>query len=433
MSALLLAGAAGLGALAFFEPCTVATHTLHTARAHVLTPARRWRDLFLVWAPRAALAAGLLALVTGATPAPAWGGWLPSGILTVMASVYLISRRVYLPVPHLAFHRLWPGGGRLPEAVRLGLTLPACTLPLFLVLAGLAASADSPALAAAAGVLFATFFTLPMAWATFHGVGAEERALLDQAARSSPWLTALLLYCAALMLLVPALEFDPDTLAAALEQADTAGLLLAFLAGLVFSFNPVSFAAIPFVLAYVTRAGTPRRVLVQGGAFIAGMILAHVVLGVAAALGGDWAGTILGRHWGLALGPLLILLGLLWPGWLKLRLPWIGLRGRKVAGAGGAFLLGVPFAVAVCPFCAPALLVVLTAAAAIGSAPYGFALLLAFSLGRAVPIALGAWGMGRLEALKGLARHQKGLEVVAGLTLIATGLYLLNAYFFWFR
>ncbi len=41
--------------------------------------------------------------------------------------------------------------------------------------------------------------------------------------------------------------------------------------------------------------------------------------------------------------------------------------------------------------------------------------------------------MGRLESLKMLSHHQKVFEVfevVAGITLILTGLYLLNEYFF---
>ncbi len=99
------------------------------------------------------------------------------------------------------------------------------------------------------------------------------------------------------------------------------------------------------------------------------------------------------------------------------------MRGRRVAGVWGAFLLGIPF-------CTPALMVTLTASAAIGSAPYGFALLLAFAIGRSIPIALGAWGMGWLESLKVLSRHQKAVEIAAGITLILAGLYLLNEYFF---
>lgn len=61
-----------------------------------------------------------------------------------------------------------------------------------------------------------------------------------------------------------------------------------------------------------------------------------------------------------------------------------------MAGARGAFLLGVPFALAVCPFCTPALVVLLGVSAGIGSPRFGTALLLAFAPGRAVPILLGA-------------------------------------------
>ena len=126
------------------------------------------------------------------------------------------------------------------------------------------------------------------------------------------------------------------------------------------------------------------------------------------------------------LGPLLVILGLIWPGWLRIRLPWISLRGKKVAGVWGTFLLGIPFSVAVCPFCTPALMVTLAASAAIGSVPFGLSLLLAFALGRSIPILLGAWSIGWLESLKGLQRSQKVFETVAGVTLILTGLYLVS-------
>jgi cytochrome c-type biogenesis protein len=195
----------------------------------------------------------------------------------------------------------------------------------------------------------------------------------------------------------------------------------------------VSFASIPVVLAYVTRSRGERRAVLLGGAFVAGMIATHVALGIAAALGGDWVQRALGRHWGLLLGPVLILLGLLWPGWLTLRLPWVSLPAKRATGAWGAFLLGIPFTVAVCPFCTPALLVALTASAGIGSVSFGFALLLAFALGRSIPILLGAWSMGWLESLQVLSRHQKAVEIAAGVTLVITGAYLLNEYFFIIR
>jgi len=344
--------------------------------------------------------------------------------------LYLVSRFTYIPVPHLEFFRLLPGGRSLPFAVQLGLTLPACTIPLFMIVAGLAVTVDSLGFAALSGLLFATLFTAPMVITSFKGIHADGRELLNRAARGSPYLTAVLLFGAALYLLIPGLDVDVDTLKVNLQQASLAGIGLAFLAGFVFSFNPVSFASIPVVLAYVTKAHEERRAILLGGAFVVGMIVTHVALGVAAALGGDWVKAVMGRGWGLLLGPLLIVLGLMWPGWLKLRLPWLSMRAKRVTGVWGAFLLGIPFSVAVCPFCTPALLVTLTASAAIGSAAFGFALLLAFAVGRSIPVMLGAWSMGWLESLQLLSRHQKTLEVVAGITLIITGLYLLNEYFF---
>ena len=222
---------------------------------------------------------------------------------------------------------------------------------------------------------------------------------------------------------------DIESLRLALAEASLAGLAIGFASGFIFSFNPVAFAAIPVTLAYVTKARAPRRAAALAGAFIAGMIVTHVVLGVAAALGGEWVRGVMGRRWGLVLGPILIALGLAWPGWLKLRLPWFSMRGWRVAGIGGAFLLGIPFSIAICPFCTPALLVLLTAAAGIGSVPFGFALLLAFALGRALPILLGAWAVGWLESFKGLMRWQKLFETAGGITLIVAGVYLIEQYY----
>jgi cytochrome c-type biogenesis protein len=104
------------------------------------------------------------------------------------------------------------------------------------------------------------------------------------------------------------------------------------------------------------------------------------------------------------------------------------LGANKLAGA---FALGVPFTVAICPFCTPALVVLLGVVATTGSPLIGVLLLLAFALGRAVPIALGAWALGWLENLKPLAAYQRAFDIGGGITLIVAGLYMLNAYFIW--
>ncbi|MCH8930374.1 MAG: hypothetical protein IIA98_05590 [Proteobacteria bacterium] len=59
---------------------------------------------------------------------------------------------------------------------------------------------------------------------------------------------------------MPAFDIDIEILRASLQQASLAGIGVSFLTGLVFSFNPVSFASIPVVLAYVTKA---RELIVE--------------------------------------------------------------------------------------------------------------------------------------------------------------------------
>lgn len=224
---------------------------------------------------------------------------------------------------------------------------------------------------------------------------------------------------------------DVEQLRVVAEQASLASLIIGFTTGFLFSFNPVALAAIPVSLAYVTKSQEQRVALHYAAAFVLGMLVVHVALGAIAALGGLWVQKVLGRYWGLILGPLLIVLGLAWPGWIKLPMPQIALRARRATSAWGAAVLGAAFAVAICPICTPTLVVLLGVAASVGSLTFGVLLLLAFALGRAVPIFLGGWALGALEALKPLARHQRAFEVLGGVALVLTGAYMLNAFFLW--
>lgn len=224
---------------------------------------------------------------------------------------------------------------------------------------------------------------------------------------------------------------DIESLRSTIEQANFASLAIGFTIGFLFSFNPVALASIPVSLAYVTKAQETRRAVLFATMFVLGMILTHVVLGLAAGLGGAWIQRIIGRQWGLVLGPLLIVMGLAWPGWIKLPIPQIPLRAKRAASTWGAMALGASFSVAVCPACTPALVVVLGIAAGVGSPLFGVLLLLAFALGRTIPVVLGATAVGWLESLRGLRTSQKAFEIAGGVVLILTGLYMLNAYYFW--
>ena len=193
--------ASALGALSFVEPCTIATHTLFSVRAH----ARPWpgccRELLTLWLTRSLPVVGLLLLALAITAPPVWVAYVPSVILTIMATVYIVSRFQYIPVPHLAFHKLIPGGTRLPHAMQLGLTLPACTLPLFIIVLGITITLDSYALAIMGGLLFAGLFTLPTAVTSVTGLSAAGQRFLKVSALATPYITAALMYGGAIYLL----------------------------------------------------------------------------------------------------------------------------------------------------------------------------------------------------------------------------------------
>ncbi|UTW08936.1 cytochrome c biogenesis protein CcdA [Pseudomonas benzenivorans] len=220
-----------------------------------------------------------------------------------------------------------------------------------------------------------------------------------------------------------------EALRLAITQGTLVAVGLSLMAGLFFSLSPLALAALPVPLAYVTRARSPQDAARYGLSFIAGMLAALALLGLLAGLGGGWVQDLLGRYWGLVLGPWLILLGLLWLGRIRLSLPAPGFKARRPSTAWGAFALGVPFSVAVCPVCAPALIVLLGAAAASGSPALGALLLASFAVGRAIPLAIATTAVGGLQQLQAVARFGQLYELCGGIGLVLTGLYLLNAYF----
>lgn len=224
---------------------------------------------------------------------------------------------------------------------------------------------------------------------------------------------------------------EPEVLQQAVADAGLAAVGVGFLAGLLFSFNPVAMASIPVSAAYVTKAREKKQAILFGAMFIVGMLVVHAAMGFIAGLGGSWVSDLLGREWGLVLGPLLILLGLMWAGWLRLPLPAFALKARRPSAAWSALVLGAIFSVAICPICTPALVVLLGATVGLASPWIGAVLLVAFGVGRALPVALGAVSIGWLENLRGLDTYRRAFETAGGVILVLSGLYMLNAYFFW--
>ncbi|TCV79184.1 hypothetical protein [Sulfurirhabdus autotrophica] len=199
MNTLLLIAAAGLGFLSFFEPCTIATHSLFALRASRDTTRNRWRALAQLVASRTILLAAIFGIA-------AWIGLKELSaisamiILGVIGTIYLVSRKIYLPVPHIEFFRVLPGHTRLAQGLKLGLTLPACTLPLVVVTGVISALTQQPGMAILAGIVFAIMFSLPTLWDSVRGFDTAHREFLSKAATTIPYLTALLLWSGAFLI-----------------------------------------------------------------------------------------------------------------------------------------------------------------------------------------------------------------------------------------
>lgn len=136
--------------------------------------------------------------------------------------------------------------------------------------------------------------------------------------------------------------------------------LAAFLLGIVGAFSPCQLSTNVAAFAFISRDVTKSRQVTQSViAYVLGKVLVYSLVGGAAILLGlklNQAAipvVVLARK---ALGPVLILLGLLMLGIVKLSLPILaqvaGHLRKNLVGqhdARGSFLLGVAFAFAACP------------------------------------------------------------------------------------
>lgn len=215
-----------------------------------------------------------------------------------------------------------------------------------------------------------------------------------------------------------------------------AELASAAMLGLLTAISPCPLATNVAAVSYLGRhAGTPRRSMWSGGAYVAGRTLCYALL-AAALVGGllaaSTASSVLNRYFGLLVGPLLILAGGMLLGLIPA--PSFGNASGKLSeklasrgDAAGAFLLGVVFALSFCPSSAALFFGSLVPLAAKSEsmvavpAVYGIATGLPV-LGFAVAIAIGGHGVGK--AFDRVKSVEKWLRLMTGLVLISVGLFL---------
>jgi cytochrome c-type biogenesis protein len=220
-------------------------------------------------------------------------------------------------------------------------------------------------------------------------------------------------------------------------------LLAAFGAGLLSFISPCVLPLIPGYLSYISglsldemrgdgaaAVASPairNRVLLSSIAFIIGFSLVFVALGASASAIGQFLMsrlTILGR----VAGAIIILFGLHTMG--LLRIDWLYQEkrvqtNRRPAGFFGALLVGVAFAFGWTPCIGPILAGILAIAAAQNTIGQGVKLLLAYSLGLAIPFFAAALAINRFfAAFARIRKHYHFVELTSGALLVIIGILI---------
>lgn len=226
-----------------------------------------------------------------------------------------------------------------------------------------------------------------------------------------------------------------------------AGLVIAFLGGVVSFASPCCLPLIPAYLGYMVgaseegRAGG-RRTFMHGLAFVTGFTLVFVLLWASIGIVG-YALADNAKYLRQLGGGLLILLGLNTTDVIDIPALWRELRplpamGGSMGSFGGSptpthprlsrsLVFGTLFAAGWSPCIGPILGGIIGLATVSASVAEGTALLLAYALGLAVPflaVALGATAVSR--RLTWVGRHNHAVSVVSGGLLIAIGLLMVT-------
>ncbi len=221
----------------------------------------------------------------------------------------------------------------------------------------------------------------------------------------------------------------------------SAGLALpaAFVWGLLsVALSPCHLSSIPLVVAYMSggeELPTSRRAVLLSSSFALGILASIAVIGAATAAAGRMVGDV-GRAGTWVLAGVFLAVGLNLIGVLPLP-AWSTPSGAPARrGPWGALLLGLLFGAALgpCTFAFMAPLLGLAFRAGAERALYGVLLVALYGLGHSLAIVAAgasAQNVQRWLAWKGGARAVSVLRVLAGLAVIAGGLYFVSTVARW--
>lgn len=218
-------------------------------------------------------------------------------------------------------------------------------------------------------------------------------------------------------------------------------IALAFAAGLLSFVSPCVLALVPVYLAFLgesvsiagpaSKTGTWRGpVFGQALLFVAGFTCVFVLLGTSVGLFGSFLFRIDGARQvaGIAvIGIGLLTTGIFGP--VLDRVMGLGVRADLLPATRSARAVGLGALVAIgwTPCIGPVLGAILTMGSSSREAWVAGILLLAYSIGLAVPFLTAALALPRIEpALKALRRHHRAVQLVSGIFIMGVGLLILT-------
>ena len=231
-----------------------------------------------------------------------------------------------------------------------------------------------------------------------------------------------------------------DAAAAAVGGSMVLALPVALLAGLVSFFSPCVVPLLPGYLSYATGLGAAQvvdgsgsrgRMLAGTSLFVLGFATVFVISGVVAGS----AGRALNEYRDVitrVLGVVVIVLGLIFAGVLRIGQSDLRLNRIPAVGVAAAPLVGVVFALGWTPCLSPTLGVVINLGFSEGTALRGGLLGFAYALGLGLPFVVAGLAFTRMaRAVSVLRRHQSTIMRIGGILLVGVGLLLVSGAWDW--
>jgi cytochrome c-type biogenesis protein len=217
-------------------------------------------------------------------------------------------------------------------------------------------------------------------------------------------------------------------------ESSNLGLSIAFLGGLASFLSPCVFALVPAYIGYLSgrSVGVTDKnrfyTLSHGVAFVLGFSTVFILLGLGASAIGNLLFDI--RPYLTKIGGVVVVLfGLHMTGIIRIPFLQYDVRRQeapdKRLGYASSFLLGVFFSAGWSPCVGPILGTILTLSLSTGSLTQGFWLLVAYSVGLAIPFLIAAVEIGYVTSfIKKYGNIVRYVEIAMGIVMIVIGVLL---------